>query len=116
MQETDNETPKSMRLEAFNAPEMPEPIARPGTKRARRTRAEVKREKICALIEREHALDGKSKTVNIERCFVTDLRVSNEVWEELRARIVDQLEQKAHLAEISATKDGRKTIKIQDII
>lgn len=89
---------------------------RPKARRKRRTREEVRQEQINALIAKEHHLDGKSKTVNLERCFVTDLRVSSEVWEEIRARTIDSLEQLARSAETKAKRDGRKTILIQDIV
>lgn len=94
----------------------PEAIEKPKAKRKRRSKEELRQADINALIAREHELDGKSKTLNIERCFLTDLRVSSEVWEELRARTVDSLEQLARSAEGKAQREGRKTILIQDII
>jgi len=84
--------------------------------RKRRAKAELEREWRIKNIEKEHKLDGKSQIVNLQRCFLTKLRVSQEAWEEIRARTIEWLEKWSREAEERAGKDGRKTIQIQDLI
>lgn len=84
--------------------------------RKRRAKAELEREWRIKTIEKEHKLDGKSKTINLQRCFLTRLRVSQEVWEEIRARTLESLCKWASEAEERAAKQGRRTIQIQDVI
>lgn len=119
MQQPSDEVVKRLSLDTFmtTAP-APAPKLQntPKAKRIRKTKDAIKQEQINALIAKEHELDAKSKTINIERCFLSELRVANEVWEELRARMIDQLEQMARAAEAKAKRDGRKTILIQDIV
>lgn len=123
MQECSDEARRSLSLDQFVTPlEEGRPAIEQESekkvkvKRKRRTKEELGQERRNALIAEEHALDAKSKTVNIGRCFLTDLRVGTEVWEELRARTIDSLELQARIAEGKAKRDGRKTILLQDII
>jgi len=102
-----------MSLESF---ETGLPAETPKVRRTRRTRDEIGQEQRNALIAKEHELDSTSKTINIGKCFLTDLRVSSEVWEEIRGHLIDWLEQKAGEAQAKAARDGRKTIQIQDVV
>lgn len=85
-------------------------------RKPRKTRAELNLEWRNELIIKEHKLDGTSKTINLERCFLTKLRVSKEVWEEIRAQTIDLLDLQATRAEERALKGGRATIMLEDII
>lgn len=84
--------------------------------RKRRAKTELDREWRVKNIEKEHKLDGKSKTINLQRSFLTKLRVSQEVWEEVRARTLENLCKWAAEAEERALKKGRKTIILEDCI
>jgi len=84
--------------------------------RKHRSQAERDREWRIKIIEKEHKLDGKSKTINLQRCFLTRLRVSQEVWEEVRARTLESLCKWASEAEERAAKKGKKTIQMEDVI
>ena len=87
----------------------------PKPRKPRKTRADLDLDWRNKQINKEHELDGKSKTINLERCFLTKLRVSKEVWEEVRARTIDQLDQEAAMAEARALKSGRSTIMMEDL-
>lgn len=84
--------------------------------RKRRAKTEIEREWRVKTIEKEHKLDGKSMTINLKRCFITNLRVSQDVWEEVRARTIERLEQWSREAEERAQKKGKKTIQMEDLI
>ena len=84
-------------------------------RKPRKTRADLDQDWRNKLIDKEHKLDGKSKTINLERCFLSKLRVSKEVWEEVRGRTIDRLDQEAGAAEARALKAGRSTIMMEDL-
>jgi histone H3/H4 len=91
-------------------------LAKPKPKAKRRSKADRDRDRRIKVVEKEHKLDGKSKTINLKRCFVSNLRVSQEAWEEIRARTIERLAAWAAEAEIRAVKKGKKTIQLEDII
>ncbi len=96
---------------------MPEKTEKKAKKpRKHRSKTERDREWRIKVIEKEHKLDGKSKTINLQRCFLTKLRVSQEVWEEIRARTLESLCKWATEAEERAAKKGRKTVILEDVI
>lgn len=104
-------------LEFGEAPPAPASVkAKPKAKAARRNKNEIAREKRVKAIEKEHKLDGKSMTVNLKRAFISDLRVSQDVWEEVRARTIEWLEKWSRQAEEAAKRKGKKTIQMEDII
>lgn len=84
-------------------------------RKTRKTRADRNQDWRNNLIDKEHKLDGKSKTINLERCFLTKLRVSKEVWEEIRGQTIDRLDQLAQHAEERALRKGKKTIQMEDL-
>ena len=101
-------------LENFDKPEVKTPRVKK-TGKPRKTRADLDQDWRNKLIDKEHKLDGKSKTINLDRCFLTKLRVSKEVWEEIRGRTIDLLDQQAAAAEARALKTGRSTIMMEDL-
>ena len=82
-------------------------------KKERNTKEEVARQHRLNIIQEE--IDRGGTTINVKRCFLTDLRVSADVYEEVRIRMIHELEVYARRAEGSAKYRGSKTIQIQDV-
>lgn len=111
--------PDSFTLDPFLKSEKapsPAPVPKAPKTRKRRGKAELDREWRIKVLNAEHKLDSRSKTVNLKRCFLTRLRVSNESWEEIRARVLERTCAWAVEAEKRAEKVGRKTILLEDLI
>jgi hypothetical protein len=83
-------------------------------RKERLTNGEKERQRRLKIIEEE--INRGGTTVNIKRCFLTDLRVSAEVYEEIRVRIIHDLELAAKRAEEAAIKRGSRTIQLQEVI
>lgn len=79
----------------------------------RMTKDEVARQHRLKIIQNE--IDRGGTTINVKRCFLTDLRVSADVYEEVRIRMIHELEVYARRAEGSAKYRGSKTVQIQDV-
>lgn len=80
----------------------------------RMTKDEVARQRRLKIIEAEIKRGGM--TINLKRCFLTDLRVSSDVYEEVRIRTIHNLEVYARQAEESAKHRGSRTILMTDVI
>lgn len=82
-------------------------------RKERNTKEEVARQRRLKIIQEE--IDRGGTTINVKRCFLTDLRVSADVYEEVRIRMIHELEVYARRAEGSAKYRESKTIQIQDV-
>lgn len=82
-------------------------------KKERNTKEEVARQRKLKIIQDE--IDRGGTSINVKRCFLTDLRVSADVYEEVRIRMIHELEVYGRRAEGSAKYRGSKTIQIQDV-
>lgn len=82
-------------------------------KKERNTKEEVARQRKLKVIQDE--IDRGGTSINVKRCFLTDLRVSADVYEEVRIRMIHELEVYGRRAEGSAKYRGSKTIQIQDV-
>ncbi len=80
------------------------------------TKDEKKRQHRLKIIQKE--IDRGGATVNVKTCFsgTTDLRVSADVLEEIRIRLINDLEVASRRAEESAVKRGSRTIQLTDVI
>jgi len=86
----------------------------PVKKVTRKSKTDHERDRRIKVIDKEIKRGGS--TINIRNCFLTDLRVSAEVIEEIRIRTIHELEAYARRAEDSARRKSRKTVIMEDVI
>lgn len=79
----------------------------------RNTKEEVSRQRKLKIIQKE--IDRGGRTINLTNCFQTELRVSAEVWEEVRIRLIHEAELFGRRAEASAKYRESRTVQIQDV-